>query len=465
MNIKLWTVPHPNIPKREVTLILIDNRLDEVSARFLIHESRYGGRFGGIAGKTSHKTRAIKIAELYSHLYDRGLSILNATESDVKMIRNAMLHWDFNDKYDIALYRDCGYSKISNDAMNQKIGLWFKFYKFLDTINVLNDMVMTTKWVKNKRKKSMLSHLDSRIGERNNMIEIWSLRVKLSPKRMTYHAISRTEFEKLKKELDKIDPVFGTIAYFLVETGLRIDAALNVNIGTFKNFFTLLNAGRNLNECKKIDYEDKGGEIKQFDLPLRTIQTVQKTYLSTYYTKRMKLHDSASSRGKYEFDENSVWLLENGRKVNYSDVQKAFAHASKELGRTEKRITPHWLRHTFATWTIIDFSREKNIPLENTGVTPNPLILLLLRDKLGHVSEETTMRYIATALELMGVTTNKGPIMSFRSLTKDLNAQKLIKEEAMYEFGDDFDLNIFDVFKYATSRNIAIIDEELYSKK
>jgi len=460
MDIKPWTIPHPNIPKREVTLILIDNKLDEISARFLIHEARYGGRFQGISGKTSHKTRAIKIAELYLHLDDRGLSILNATEGDVKMIRNAMLHWDINDSQDKKLYSDCGYSKISNDAMNQKIGLWFKFYKYLDSINVLNDMVMTTKWVRNKRKKSMLSHLDSRTGKKKDLIQIWSLRVKPSPRRMTYHAISRTEFENFKNELQKIDPVFGTIAYFIVETGLRIDAALNINIGTFKKFLKLLNDDLNFNECQKIDYENKGGEIKQFDLPLRTIQTVQNTYLSTFYLKRMKLHDNNSSRGKFEFEEDVVWLLKNGRKVNYSDVQKAFVQASKALGRTEKRITPHWLRHTFATWTLIDFSFNKNTPLENTGVTPNPMFLLLLRDKLGHASKETTMRYIATALELMGVTTNRGPIMSFRTFSQDKNAQELVKQEAIHEFGDTFSSKKFNVFDYALSRGIAVIDEE-----
>jgi len=462
VDIKLRTIPHPTIPNREVTFVFIDNKLDETSARFLIREARYGGRTGDIAGKTSHKTRAIKIAELYLHLYDRGLTIFNAKESDIKMIRNAMLHWDTNDKYDKELYRDCGYKKISNDTMNQKIGQWFKFYRFLDSINIHYDMVMTTKWVRRKRKKSRLSHLDSGTGENNDLIEIWKLKVKPSPRRKSYRAISRTEFEKLKNELDKIDPVYGTLAYFIVETGLRIDAALNIKISTFKNFFKLLNSRQDLNECKKIDYVDKGGEIKQFDLPLRTIQTIQQRFLSNFYTKRMKQHDNASSRGKFEYDEDAVWLLKNGRKVNYSDIQKAFKKASIALGRTNNRITAHWLRHTFATWTLIDFSREKNIPLENTGVTPNPLFLLLLGDKLGHVSEETTMRYIATALELMGVTTNKGPIMSFRSLKKDPNAQKLIEEEAMYEFGDTFDSNIFDVFKYATSRGITVIDEELY---
>lgn len=175
----------------------------------------------------------------------------------------------------------------------------------------------------------------------------------------------------------------------------------------------------------------------------------------------MKRHDNASSRGKFEFEEDAVWLLENGRKVNYSDVQKAFASASRALGRTEKRITPHWLRHTFATWTLIDFSHDKNIPLENTGVTPNPIFLLLLRDKLGHVSEETTMRYIATALELMGVTTNKGPVMSFRSFSQDKNAQNLVRQEAIYEFGDNFNSEKFNVFDYAVSRGIAVMDENL----
>ena len=74
------------------------------------------------------------------------------------------------------------------------------------------------------------------------------------------------------------------------------------------------------------------------------------------------------------------------------------------------------------------------------------------------------MRYIATALELMGVTTNKGPIMSFRSFSQDKNAQNLVKQEAIQEFGDSFEPKKFNLFEYALSRGITVKDEEVYEK-
>ena len=129
------------------------------------------------------------------------------------------------------------------------------------------------------------------------------------------------------------------------------------------------------------------------------------------------------------------------------------------MGRTTNRITSHWMRHTFATWTLIEFQNKEGVYLKNTGVTPHPLFMVLLAQKLGHTSEHTTMKYIATALKLMKIESHLGPIMSFRTFSVDRRAQKTVELEAKEEFGDTFNSKIFDVFKYAESRRIMVKDE------
>ncbi len=223
MDIKTITVKHPNIEKRDITLLLVDGKLDIPSTEFLIYEARYGGRHGHLGGRTSHKGRAVKIAELYRNLNDGGLDWRSATEPHIKAIRNAMLCWDNNDN---EAHSKFDYEEISNDAMNHKLGVWFKFYKYMEKMGEYCDMTLRTKKVKKYTPQKMLQHLDQRSeNKENDYIEVWSLRVKSSPTSNSYRALSRTEFSKLRQHLRNIDVVYEMIALFMVETGLRITAA------------------------------------------------------------------------------------------------------------------------------------------------------------------------------------------------------------------------------------------------
>ncbi|MEA2050845.1 MAG: hypothetical protein U9O56_08955 [Campylobacterota bacterium] len=166
-----------------------------------------------------------------------------------------------------------------------------------------------------------------------------------------------------------------------------------------------------------------------------------------------------------EIKEGILWITASGKEIKKHDVTNAFKEASNLMGRKHNNITSHWMRHTFATWTIMDVAKAKGIPLENTGTTPNPLLLLALQQKLGHADEMTTMRYIATALKLMGLDLNDGPVvMSLRSFKRNKKSQELVKDEAKVEFGEEFDENFFDVVKYGLSRGL-VIDDDLIKGK
>lgn len=192
---------------------------------------------------------------------------------------------------------------------------------------------------------------------------------------------------------------------------------------------------------------------------------INESYLMRIFPQRQYEYEQRCVRLGEEIKNEVLWITKRGKEVKKHDINEAFDRASKLMGRTNKNITPHWLRHTFATWTIMDVAKAKGIPLENTGTTPNPLLLLALQQKLGHADAMTTMRYIATALKLMGLDLNDGPVkISLRTFKRDKKAQELVKDEAKVEFGEHFNDDYFDVIKYAISRGI-VIDDELVLEK
>lgn len=465
MNIKTITISHPSLKNRNITLLLINGTIDVSSTEFLIYESRYGGRYGGIAGRSSHKGKAFQIAELCRHLNDMNLNWRTATEFDIKKIRNAMLCWDENDNIDLNKY---SYEPISNDGMNHKLNTWFKFYKYMDKLNESNEMVLTIKKTNKFRAKGLLDHLNKRYtSESNEKIDSWALRVKPSPKRHTYHALSRKEFSILKKHLRSIDIVYEVLAIFMVETGLRITAALEAEESDFKGLLKLYVNGKGLNDTVKRNYIPKGyDEYKQYELPLRTMQEVDDNYIRCEYIDRLYKYEQKMKRTDKEIKKNIFWINKKGKEVKKHDVWRAFSKASNLMGRTVNNITPHWLRHTFATWTIMDIANAKGIVLENTGLVPHPLLLNALQVKLGHADPLTTLRYIATALKLMGLDLNDGHIkMSLNRFKNCIKSQGLVKREAIVEFGVEFDEKYFDVIKYAISREIVIDDNLVKDKK
>jgi len=455
MKIEAITSNHPNLNNREITLLLVDDKIDIPSTRYLVYESRYGGRHKSLLGKSSHFPIATQIKELYIHLDSIGLKWNEATEYDIKRIRNAMLCWDKNDQKDFVNY---DYTPISNDSMNHKLNTWFKFYKYMEQIGIPNNMTLTTKKIRMYEKKEMLSHLNS---DNSSYIDVWNLKVKPSPKKNSYNALSKMEFSKLSVHLFRIDIVYQMIALYMVETGLRVDAVLKVSKEDVNGVFKLLSNGKDFNDVVKRKYTPKGrDDLSDYELPIRLMQTINDSYLKREYEERRYLYEISCDKKQKKIKDNILWITKNGKEVMYYDIQRAFKNVSKKMGRITNPITSHWLRHTFATWTIMDIANYKNIKLENSGLAPNPLLILALQQKLGHADSTTTLKYIVTALKLMKIDVNDGPVsISLRSFKQNSKVQELIKKEAKLEFGIEFDKEKFDVIKYAISRGIVIDDQ------
>jgi integrase len=453
-NFETRQIKHPSLNNRNITLVYIDNRLDLPSLSFLVEEARSGGQQGSVSGKMTHIGRAYKIIELYRELDLQGLNWWEAEEEDIRIARNRMLCWDMNDNEDYNHYK---HEPIENDTMNSKLAVWMKFFRHQQKMGEHARMTMGTEMVKVWLPDAFLQHVGgTRHGERSKMVERWKLMVKPSPRKLHYPAISELEFEALRSQLRKIDIVYEMIALLMVKTGLRIDAALNFDKSAFEGWMKHINNGKTMDEEIPVRYVNKGGETKECDLPIETTHEIQGHYRTREYKPRL-----ARYQEEWDGDDEPLWLREDGKKINYSDVQKAFKQASEAMGRKINNITPHHLRHTFATWHVIKVSRRDNIPLGVIGAEPHPMLMSELMRKLGHASAASTLRYTMTAYKLLPKGERKhGDMVVLTPLGIKHNkaVQRMLLEKAIEEYGEDFDENKYDMIKYAVKAGFAVED-------
>lgn len=339
--------------------------------------------------------------------------------------------------------------------MNAKLSYWFKFYMYMKKVGEFHELKISIIKVRKKNYSSrLLAHLNYRENQDNKFIDVWLLKVKPSPIQFSYHAISKLEYIHLEERLKSIDIVYVLIAYLMVETGLRAAVELEVKEVDFKNLFKYLNSGKKKDDVIKLEYISKGGNLDFCDIPLRAIERIQKEYLSREFVKRTKLYTDRCFRLGKKYNEKNIWFTDRGKEVNYIDLRVAFKKASEEMGRYKNKITAHWMRHTFATWTLIDYSDKNKIPLNSTGVSIDIRLKNILMRKLGHASESSTMKYIITAIELSNTGTHNGTIIPLKSFLESKIVQNITREKAIEEFDEE----LFDVVKYAISKGIVVDD-------
>lgn len=339
--------------------------------------------------------------------------------------------------------------------MNAKLSYWFKFYMYMKKVGEFHELKISIIKVRKKNYSSrLLAHLNYRENQDNKFIDVWLLKVKPSPIQFSYHAISKLEYIHLEERLKSIDIVYALIAYLMVETGLRAAVELEVKEVDFKNLFKYLNSGKKKDDVIKLEYISKGRNLDFCDIPLRAIERIQKEYLSREFVKRTKLYTDRCFRLGKKYNEKNIWFTDRGKEVNYIDLRVAFKKASEEMGRYKNKITAHWMRHTFATWTLIDYSDKNKIPLNSTGVSIDIRLKNILMRKLGHASESSTMKYIITAIELSNTGTHNGTIIPLKSFLESKIVQNITREKAIEEFDEE----LFDVVKYAISKGIVVDD-------
>lgn len=454
---KVVTFKHPGLNNRMVSVIFVNNRLDMPSFMFLCNEAVTGGRKSSVAGKMSHKGRAYKIAELYQYLHDMGLTWDTCEEHHIEQIRNAMLHWNEYGEYAKKSYmiidKDGNtipiYEKIENDTMNQKLSVWFKFFRYQKTKQRSMRIILSTQTIEITVPDAKLQHLyGKKIGQNKLMVERWDLMIKPSPTKLYFPALSKTEYDAFKSQLTKIDPAYAAIAELGVATGLRKDALLLVKPDFFKNTFIEINqGGRTFKEgFRSMAYENKGGATEYVKVPIRAIKEVNHLYMAALRKNRML--ENASS--KFSKDSDYMWYRADGKKIETYNLDDAFRKASKAMRRTQgiDNITVHHLRHTFATWAVLDGAKTLNIDLMQLDGKMVPGLIFWVKEQLAHVSDETTAKYIVSAI-LMTSPKITGPVLDSSMINKSKVLIDLLEADAKLHFGRDYDPTKFDPMTWA----------------
>jgi integrase len=465
------------LSEKDLYAIFVNGELDIPSFLFLSYEARTGGRKGRTSSSLTNRSRAYKTAELYEHLNYRGLDWRTCHEEDIRQIRNEMLHWNMMNEPDYSYYEEqiakmiekdphineMDMERISNNSMNQKLSVWFKFFKYQQYHEESMELDINSIMVEISIPDSRIQHIYGRkIGQNKIQIERWTLMVSPSPTELVYHALTKEEYDAFKSQLMKIDPVYAAIAEMGVESGLRIAALLrDVTYEWFADTWKRFNHGGVTPEhLKDLPYINKGGNTLTAKVPYRTGIEIRNIYIAGHHVDRWNSNQLSKWRG----EGNGLWYRKDGKPINYTDVMKAFRQASVAMGRTVgvDSITSHWLRHTFATWTIIDGVRQENklrgdnkIDLRKLEPHDVPKLMFWLQARLGHATMETTTKYITTAMYLLAYGSTGPAVSSFDLKRKDVLLD-LLRTHAVARYGEEFDKSKYDPVKYAIKRGYAV---------
>lgn len=174
-----------------------------------------------------------------------------------------------------------------------------------------------------------------------------NLTVPKRPKKMPNY-LSEKEAAKLLNEHDK-DPRTNLVISLLAHTGMRVGELCNLKIDDI-----------DLDEGVIGIYSGKGDRDRIVIVPDESVELIRQ-YLPERYSQK------TNSR--------ALLVSRKGTKLDTSTVQRIVRNAAREAG-IKKKVTPHVLRHTFAT-----------------AILRNGGDIRFIQQLLGHASVATTQIY------------------------------------------------------------------------
>ena len=170
--------------------------------------------------------------------------------------------------------------------------------------------------------------------------------------------LGRTEVIRLRSAAMRVeDPLANPVVTTMLDTGLRVSELCNLDIDD-------------------IDHEDLsalviGGKGEKDRTVLFTKVTTEA--LDSWYPIR----SMRSNLIQNEADERALFLSSRGRRINPRSIQKMIDKLADEADIPRSRLSPHTLRHTFAT-----------------GLLERGADLVTIQRLLGHASIATTRVYL-----------------------------------------------------------------------
>ena len=210
------------------------------------------------------------------------------------------------------------------------------------------------------------------------------------------HRINQRLWRRVQERLAQV-PVTDTVAYrtvfairFFYLTGLRLSELCAVKMGDFQ-----AHEDDEGNRIWYLSVKGKGGRAREIYLVKPALELLRQ-YLATLglsQDPRLNIADAPLLGYKKREDiertrEGQFERYPIYHTVIYADIKRFLSELAKETeneapfdAETIKAITPHWLRHTFASMLV------KTTPLAQ------------VRDMLGHASIHTTSLYLGTEKE------------------------------------------------------------------
>ena len=337
--------------------------------RYLIWKKDHGGRGGRRLSTGSLRQYAYHLKYLF----------------DIVLRSEPKRDWTELTIHDLISIRDRmdrGENSIDRGLINLRTAIWADFFFWCRNNGIDHDVHIKTLEVPSYwyADDDFLAHVpkESRIVR----TELWLPPIDRS---RVYRVLSRDTWKKLAEALREIDPVYEAVAVVMINTGLRINGALQLKKTSFLPY-PELDPEIELD----FDYVPKGQMDSGFTykcvFPIDTWGWLHEKYMPVR-RRRAKLH-----RKRYGSYTHAMFLKETGEVVKDFDVWKAFRKASEHLG---KRIVPHMLRHTFATWTVMVWAEEEGVRPTTESFYKH--IHDMLAEQLGHKRISTTKKYCRTA--------------------------------------------------------------------
>jgi integrase len=340
----------------------VHNKLFEPVTRYLLWKIHNSSRNRPLAF-SSQRQYAYHLVYLFKYL-DKNKQEWNKINSrDIRQIR------DYLDQI----------KNISRNTINRKTYIWVDFYQWC-----IDNFIEVNLVPKYKKIKKKYDSDDKFLGYINKGDFIYVNEFHLTPLRSSsiYKVLSVDEVLELLLQLRSIDIMYEAIAIVMVTTGLRIGEVLQLRNTTFLPALILENKN-----SLEYYYVPKGeistGKKVSCNFPFDTWE-----YLSTVIFKARN-HILRSNKKK----SNYLFIGKKGNEIKAHHIQKRFRELSSK--ENTRKIIPHMLRHTYATWNVIEWAKENKI----TSISESFYMDIheSISEQLNHKNIATTKKYCKTA--------------------------------------------------------------------
>lgn len=276
-------------------------------------------------------------------------------------------------------YRDWAKGIVGLDAstINQRLRIVVRFYKWAKKNGYVSQIPFGHVSVKTNRQPGFLAHVDTT----GNTVE--SPEILLRERKRSVKILTREQVIVCRNDLPNI--THRLMFELMVRTGLR-----QIECRTFPESYVFDPTRRkDLTHGQKIrlslnpaDMKLKFDTPRDIDVPYALMQD-----LWDYVVRRRQKRERNQTDGiKFK----TLFLTEDGNPYGESSFTQIFRSLSK---RVAFKVSPHMLRHTYATYLLWTLRKSKTFAGEP---------LLYVRDRMGHTDVSSTTVYLHLINSLEG---------------------------------------------------------------